>query len=39
MKADDLQLTIHPHPTLSEMMMETAEGLFGEPLHILKPKK
>ena len=38
MKAEDLELTIHPHPTLSEMMMETAEGLFGHPTHILKPK-
>jgi dihydrolipoamide dehydrogenase len=36
MKAEDLELTIHPHPTLSEMMMETAEGLFGHPTHILK---
>jgi dihydrolipoamide dehydrogenase len=36
MKAEDFELTIHPHPTLSEMMMETAEGLFGHPTHILK---
>jgi dihydrolipoamide dehydrogenase len=26
--ADDLRLTIHPHPTLSETLMETAEELF-----------
>ena len=39
MKAEDLELTIHPHPTLSEMMMETAEGLFGHPTHLFKPKK
>jgi dihydrolipoamide dehydrogenase len=38
-KAEDLELTIHPHPTLSEMMMETAEGLFGHPTHLLKPKQ
>ncbi len=38
-KAQDLELTIHPHPTLSEMMMEAAEGLFGQPIHLLKPKK
>lgn len=32
--ADDLALTIHPHPTLSETIMETAEGLFGHCLHL-----
>ncbi len=37
--ADDLAWTIHPHPTLSETIMETAEGLFGSPTHILKPRK
>jgi dihydrolipoamide dehydrogenase len=26
--ASDLRLTIHPHPTLSEMLMETAASLF-----------
>lgn len=25
---DDLRLTIHPHPTLSETLMETAEAMF-----------
>jgi dihydrolipoamide dehydrogenase len=39
LKAEDLALTIHPHPTLSETLMETAEGLFGQPTHILKPGK
>ena len=39
LKAEDLEQTIHPHPTLSEMMLETAEGLFGHPTHLLKPKK
>ncbi len=38
MKAEDLELTIQPHPTLSETLMETAEGLFGCPIHILKEK-
>ncbi len=38
MKAEELELTIHPHPTLSEMTMEATEGLFGHPTHILKPK-
>ena len=37
--ADDLALTIHPHPTLSESIMETAEGLFGHCTHIYRPKK
>jgi dihydrolipoamide dehydrogenase len=37
--ADDLALTIHPHPTLSEMIMETAEGLFGHCTHIARAKK
>ena len=36
MKAEDLLLTIHPHPTLSETVLEAAEGLFGRPTHILK---
>lgn len=36
--ADDLSRTIHPHPTLSETLMETAEGLFGSPTHILRKK-
>ncbi len=30
----DLSLTIHPHPTLGEVMMETAHVALGEPLHI-----
>jgi dihydrolipoamide dehydrogenase len=37
--ADDLSRTIHPHPTKSETLKETAEGLFGSPTHILRPKK
>ncbi|MBF0122469.1 MAG: dihydrolipoyl dehydrogenase [Candidatus Omnitrophica bacterium] len=39
MKAEDLALTIHPHPTLSETLMEAADGLFGDPTHIFRPKK
>ena len=38
MKAEDLEQTIQPHPTLSETLMETAEGLFGQPIHIFKEK-
>ncbi len=37
--ANDLKLSIHPHPTLSETMMETAESFFGHSTHIYKPKK
>jgi dihydrolipoyl dehydrogenase len=35
----DLKLTIHPHPTLSETLMETAEVFFGQSTHIYKPKR
>ena len=35
----DLALTIHPHPTLSETIMEAAEVFFGQSAHIYKPKK
>jgi len=33
--ADDLRLTIHPHPTLSEAMMEAAAASQGEAIHIM----
>ena len=35
---DDLALTIHPHPTLSESLMEAAEATMGKAIHILKMK-
>jgi len=35
----DLKLTIHPHPTLSETIMEAAEAFFGQSSHMYKPKK
>lgn len=35
---EDLKVTIHPHPTLSESIMEAAEVAAGEAVHIL-PKK
>jgi dihydrolipoamide dehydrogenase len=31
--ADDLKQTIHPHPTLSESIMEAAEVLYGQSPH------
>jgi dihydrolipoamide dehydrogenase len=37
--AADVKLTIHPHPTLSETIMEAADVFFGESVHIYKPKK
>lgn len=37
--AGDLKLSIHPHPTLSETLMETAENFFGQSTHIYRPKK
>ena len=37
--AQDLGLTIHPHPTLSEMMMETAELFTGTATHVLPEKR
>lgn len=35
----DLKLTIHPHPTLSETLMESAEVFFGQSTHIYRPKR
>ena len=37
--ATDLRLSIHPHPTLSETLMESAEVFFGQATHVYKPKK
>jgi len=36
---EDLALTIHPHPTLSETVMEAAESYHGVSTHIYRPKK
>ena len=35
----DLKLTIHPHPTLSETIMEASEAFFGQSTHMYKPKR
>jgi len=35
----DLALTIHPHPTLSETVMEAAELFYGHSSHLYKPSK
>jgi dihydrolipoamide dehydrogenase len=37
--ATDLRLSIHPHPTLSETLMEAAEVFFGESTHVYRPKR
>jgi dihydrolipoamide dehydrogenase len=37
--AEDLSLTIHPHPTLSETLMESAEVFFGQSTHVYKPRR
>jgi dihydrolipoamide dehydrogenase len=37
--ATDLKLTIHPHPTLSETLMESAEVFFGQATHVYRPKR
>ena len=35
----DLKLTIHPHPTLSETLMEAAEVFFGHSTHVFRPRR
>ncbi len=37
--AKDIALTIHPHPTLSETIMESAEVFFGTSTDIYRPKR
>ncbi|HEY3883756.1 MAG TPA: NAD(P)/FAD-dependent oxidoreductase, partial [Vicinamibacterales bacterium] len=37
--ARDVAMTIHPHPTLSETVMESAEVFFGTATHVYRPKK
>ncbi len=35
--AEDIALTVHPHPTLPESLMEAAEDVEGRAIHL--PKK
>jgi dihydrolipoamide dehydrogenase len=35
-RVEDLALTIHPHPTLGETMMEAAEATLGHAIHIIQ---
>ena len=37
--AQDLALTIHPHPTLSETLMQAAEVFFGTSTDLYRPKR
>ncbi|MBD3232574.1 MAG: dihydrolipoyl dehydrogenase [candidate division Zixibacteria bacterium] len=37
--ASDLRFTIHPHPTLSETLMETADVLYGQSTHYYRPRR
>jgi dihydrolipoamide dehydrogenase len=36
--AEDVAASIHPHPTLSETVMEAAEAFHGQPTHIYQSK-
>ncbi len=36
---EDMMVTIHPHPTLSEALMEAAEVAAGEAVHVNPPRK
>ncbi len=35
-EADDLAMTIHPHPNTSETIMEAAESVFGAAIHVAR---
>lgn len=37
--ATDIKLSIHPHPTLTETVMESAEVFFGQATHVYRPKR
>jgi dihydrolipoamide dehydrogenase len=32
---EDIALTVHPHPTLTESVMESAKAALGEAIHIM----
>ncbi|MFC1680084.1 hypothetical protein ACFL2T_07755, partial [Elusimicrobiota bacterium] len=38
-RAEDLHLSIHPHPTLSETISEAAAVFSGTATHIYRPKR
>ena len=37
--AEDLSLVVHPHPTLSETLLESAELFYGHSAHAYNPAK
>ena len=37
--AKDIAMTIHPHPTLSETVMQAAEVFFGTSTDLYRPRK
>jgi dihydrolipoamide dehydrogenase len=37
--ASDVKLSIHPHPTLSETVMESAEIFYGQSTHAYRPRR
>jgi len=37
--ASDIAHTIHPHPTLSETVMEAAEVFYGSSSHVYRPRR
>ncbi len=37
-QVEDLALTVHPHPTLPETLMEAAEATLGQAIHIFQKK-
>jgi dihydrolipoamide dehydrogenase len=37
--ATDIKLSIHPHPTLTETLMESAEVFFGQATHVYRPRR
>ena len=37
--AEDVAASIHPHPTMSETMMEAAEVFYGHSTHLFARKK
>ena len=37
--AEDIALTVHPHPTLSETLMECAEAYYGNATHVMPSRR
>jgi len=37
--AEDIALSVHPHPTLSETLMECADAFYGHATHTISKKK